>query len=119
MTCKQAPISTAERAELLRLVRAHDAAHGYIRDWLKTVSAVTPDEQLAILDLLEVSLQFNLCVSHQLLLKQNGQAISVDLVLSLAESAMLRACALQEQLCSQYSGPARTTNNSQCVSALE
>ncbi len=98
MTIDPFEISEADQDKLVRCIRAYLEAHRSLKACLKT-RLLTPDEMEAYVDLIAVSFYFFQLLQHQRDQLDADQPVSMDLLLPAAESAMLRASALEVQLC--------------------
>lgn len=96
---KPASWSESDPAKLRRLLLKHAAASQSIRKWLKGVTAVTRDEQHALLDQIELSMGVALSLYRERIRELLGERVSVEELLPVVQTASLRAEALSQQLC--------------------
>lgn len=104
--------SENQRLKLVRFTRTRKAANRSIAAWLKTKQTLSRDEQVAILEVLEINFGLKVLSIRQTIRQRLGQPLEIEAVLIQAESAMIRAGAIKEQLCGR---PGNSTKPSQPI----
>lgn len=99
MTSDPLEMSEADLDFFIRCMREHREAHTSIKAELNARPCLTPDELEACVDVLTVTFGLVQHLQHQRDRLDAGLPIVIEETLPTAETAMLRACALEVQLC--------------------
>jgi hypothetical protein len=91
-------MSKQDRTSYRRFLRTLKATAKSIKECCQSRYPLTREEQSLFFESLEVALELQLFLNRQILKQHLGEHVCTEEVLSKVESAMMRACELEEQL---------------------